>query len=260
MGSREEGWTHETYLRAMSRMQFIELKAGRALAHLEALKSELQTYYDSKPCTVTKFSKPDIGRRGLRIELQDPSDTIYLLAGDFAHNLRCTLDHVVYALIVHNTKNLPDSAQVQWPIQIKQDDSSFERQTKGVPAQAADIIKSLQPYHDGPGDAYKQNPIWQLHKLDIVDKHRRIAINEHAIQSYFPTGSKVPGFLAEIVEHGWEVSYPIDAPVVPMEYDPRPEILFGDSDEGLFVSTERLSTIYDCVTKQVLPRFSFYLV
>jgi hypothetical protein len=97
----------------MSRMQYIELKAARALEHLEALKLALQSYSDSTPYEISHIRKPEIGRRVLRVDLKDPKDAVYLLAGDFAHNLRSTLDHVVYALIVHSTKDFPDSAQVQ---------------------------------------------------------------------------------------------------------------------------------------------------
>ena len=40
-----------------------ELKAGRALEHLEELKRELQAYYDADPCLITLYKKPEIGRR-----------------------------------------------------------------------------------------------------------------------------------------------------------------------------------------------------
>ena len=147
-------------------MRDIELKAARALVHLNALKSALQNFYNAQPLTLTTRRCPDIGRRVLRIEMNMPSEAIYLLAGDFVHNLRSSLDHVVYALIVHSTKQFPNSSQVQWPAQKEQDVKAFEKQTKGVPFNAAKIIESLQPYNEGPGNAFKQSSIWQLHKLD----------------------------------------------------------------------------------------------
>lgn len=172
-------------------MQYIELKLSRSKEHLEALKTELQAYYDSQPCQISRFQRPEAGRRGLRVEIADPTDRVYLIAGDFAHNLRSVLDHIVYALIVDATKKLPDSTQLQWPVQIKRDPSVFDRQTRGVPPAAGKTIEALQPYHDGPGDDYKKNALWQLHKLDIVDKHRRVAIN----QRIFESGSLLRVFL-----------------------------------------------------------------
>jgi hypothetical protein len=240
-------------------MRCIELKAARALEHLEALKHALQFYYDSTPYEISHHKKPEIGRRVLRIDLRGPDDIVYLSAGDFAHNLRSSLDHVVYALIVGSTKNLPDSAQVQWPVQSRKDPKAFDRQTEDVPIEAKAIIESLQPYHEGPDDAFKQSALWQLHKLDIIDKHRRIAINEHALDSYSPSLGKSSDFTTQIVDGGFEISFPIDAPPVEMQLNPKPTVLFGDAGEGLFVSAEQLASIFEFVTQSVLPRFSRFL-
>lgn len=239
----------------MSRTRYIQLKVQRACEHLKALKEELARYYDSEPCKVTTFRRPEIGRRGIRLEMKDPDDRVYLLTGDFAHNLRSALDHVVYALIVQASKELPDSNLVQWPVQIAEDAKLFERQTRGVPAEAATIILELQPYKAGPGEAYKGTELWQLHKLDIVDKHRRIAINQRSVLSYFPTLSKKSDVKTEHVCGGYEVHFPIDYPVVPMEYNPKPKILFGAEEEGLRVTVQRMEEIDSFVANRVISRF-----
>ncbi len=236
-------------------MRYIELKVGRAKEHLEALKTELQAYYDSQPCKVSRFQRPEAGRRGLRVEIADPTDRVYLLAGDFAHNLRSVLDHIVYALIVDATKRLPVSTQVRWPVQIKQDQSVFD----SVPPIAAAVIESFQPYREGPGDDYKKNALWQIHKLDIVDKHRRIAINQRIFESGFPTLTRESD--AKVEEHGsgFDVTFPIDSPVVEMRFNPMPEVIFGDANEGLFANTDRLGEIYEFIANSVLPKFSGFL-
>jgi hypothetical protein len=78
-------------------LRHAELKARRALEHLEDLKREVQTYYDSNPCQVSLSKRPEIGRRFLRVDITDLNNRAYLLVGDFAHNLRSVLDHVVYS-------------------------------------------------------------------------------------------------------------------------------------------------------------------
>src|ERR1035437_8603962 len=118
-----------------------ELKAGRALEHLEELKRELQVYYDAVPCPATLWKRPDIGRRFLRFDFKDLPDRTYLLVGDFAHNLRASLDYVVYTLIVKATGNPPASTGIQWPVQKTKYDGNFKRQTKDVPKLAADLIR-----------------------------------------------------------------------------------------------------------------------
>src|ERR1700674_3092693 len=118
----------------MHSLRHAELKAARALEHLEAAKLELQKYYDSEPYMISRYEKPEIGRRVLRIQLK-PIDRTYLLVGDFAHNLRSSLDHIVYSLVANAAQKAPDSKRLQWPNLGAKDDKEFKRQTDGVPAE-----------------------------------------------------------------------------------------------------------------------------
>jgi hypothetical protein len=135
---------------------------------------------------------------------------------------------------------------------------TFRTQTKGIPAAAAAVIEGLQPYHAGSGEAFKQHPLWQLHKLDIVDKHRRLAINQYEFIARFPTLSRSPDFTKETGEGYIEFSFPIDAPPVPMHYNLKPEIRFGAAEEDLFVTIERLEEINRFVAQEVFPRFAHF--
>ena len=60
-----------------------EMKAARALEHLEELKRELQAYYDAEPCRITRYQRHDVGLRLLRIDFKDVPERSYLLVGDF---------------------------------------------------------------------------------------------------------------------------------------------------------------------------------
>ena len=232
-------------------LRHAELKAGRALEHLEGLKRELQAYYNSNPCPVTLFKKPEIGRRFLRVDFTDLSDNAYLLVGDFAHNLRSVLDHIVYSLVVEATGAIPKSNTIQWPVLISPNKKKFRKQTKGVPDAAAAIIDSHQPYHaTASGSAPKEHPLWQLHILDIVDKHRRVPVNEREFKAGFPTLSLSADFTKESGDRYFEFSFPIDAPPVPMHYNP-PVIRFGAGEESLFLTADELDRIYQFVTQSV---------
>jgi hypothetical protein len=239
----------------MSFLRHAELKAGRALEHLEDLRRELHQYYDSNPARVTLHKRPEIGRRFIRVELKDPSDKTYLLVGDFAHNLRSVLDHIVYSLVVKTTGQIPTSKAIQWPVLKAPDLSALSSRTEGLPAAAVLTIEALQPYHAGPGDAFKQDPLWQLNLLDIVDKHRRVAVNEQAFNTYFPTLSRSSDFTKESGEGYFEIGFPIDAPPIDMHYDPKPRIRFGAGEEDLFLTVERLEEIYHFVANDVVPQF-----
>jgi hypothetical protein len=56
--------------------------------------------------------------------------------------------------------------------------------------------------------------------------------------------------------HGFDVMFPIDLPVVEMRLNPKPEVIFGDADEGLFANTDRLGEICEFVVRTILPKFS----
>jgi hypothetical protein len=152
----------------------------------------------------------------------------------------------------------PDSKAVQWPVLVVPNQNTFATQAKGLPDAARAIIEGLQPYHAGPDPAFKQHPLWQLHMLDIVDKHRRVAINENGFNAGFPILSRSSDFAKETGERYFELSFPIDAPPVPMHYNPKPEIRFGAAEEGLFLTTARFEELYRFVALDVLPRFAQY--
>ncbi len=228
-----------------------EMKAGRALEHLEDLKRELQTYYDAEPCAITRYQRHDVGLRILRIDFKDVPDRTYLLVGDFAHNLRASLDCVVYSLVTKTTGKVP-GASVQWPVQELQNAGAFSRQTKGLPAGAVDIIEKLQPYSNSNP---KDHPLWQLHKLDIIDKHHRIAINQNAFNVACPAFSRRAGHTLNTGDNYVEFSFPIYGPVVDIHYNPNPDIEFGAAEDAVFVKPARLEEIHKFVASDVIPQF-----
>ncbi|HEX4136014.1 MAG TPA: hypothetical protein VHY84_15470 [Bryobacteraceae bacterium] len=245
----------------MQSLQHARLKAARALEHLEAYRCELEKYYDSKPYAVTRTNDADRGQHVIRIFLKDPGDKMAILAGEFAHALRSSLDHTVYSLIIFATNAIPDSRAVQWPVQERQDDKQFERQTRGMHTDAANIIKSLQPYHEGPGEAFRNSQIWQLHMLDIIDKHRRIAFHENALDCHFPGLKESDGISFEPDVDGWgEVTLPLHLSKTEMLLNPKPRITFGDVPERLTLDVEMLSELYTLVTAKILPQFDGFFV
>src|SRR5215831_1477568 len=113
-----------------------EMKAGRALEHLEDLKRELRTYYDAEPCAITRYQRHDVGLRILRIDFKDVPDRTYLLVGDFAHNLRASLDYVVWSLVIRATGKIPENKLIQFPVKDSRNVKALKSQTTGVPQQA----------------------------------------------------------------------------------------------------------------------------
>ena len=75
-------------------------------------------------------------------------------------------------------------------------------------------------------------------------------------ESRFPTLTRESSVAFEEHEHGFNVTFPIDSPAVEMHFNPKPDVIFGDADEGLFANAERLGEIHEFVAGGVLPKFS----
>jgi hypothetical protein len=59
------------------------------------------------------------------------------------------------------------------------------KQLHGVPDEARNFIESEQPYHWEQRDDYRYHPLWVLHDLNRIDKHRRLATTTAALDLQF---------------------------------------------------------------------------
>jgi len=92
---------------------------------------------------------------------------IRLILGDAIHNLHSSLDYLAHAIVRPvGTKAVRDT---KFPIGDTAEGFSAElpRCVKGAREYCLQTFRRIEPYRGGNG-----HPLWQLHKLDIVDKHR----------------------------------------------------------------------------------------
>jgi len=107
-----------------------------------------------------------------------------LVVGDFVHNLRSALDHVVVASIPKrersNATGFPFASHdifakgADGNFVIQNDDvrNDFERPIRGIDSQARAIIVALQPFHHG--DVAHRHVLGIVSRLDNADKHREL--------------------------------------------------------------------------------------
>ena len=97
--------------------------------------------------------------------------------GDCLHNMRSALDHLVYAL----AGPAASSVRTEFPIFIDRDKfrSSEPRVLRGVAEAALTIIKWVQPYRWGLRAS--AHPLWVLHELNNIDKHRLLHVTGAAM-------------------------------------------------------------------------------
>lgn len=93
------------------------------------------------------------------------------LVGECVHALRSALDHVAYMLV---RINRPDSDYSEFPICKTRDQWRKDRTSKlpDVPGRALAEAQRLQPYKRGLDARF--HPLWLIHAIDIIDKHRRL--------------------------------------------------------------------------------------
>jgi hypothetical protein len=90
------------------------------------------------------------------------------MLGDAIHNLRSVFDHFAYGIVELGSG---DQSKAQFPVCAKEEWflASIKRMLKGAPNHAIEIVRDMQPYHEGENEI-----LLQIHKLDVVDKHRMI--------------------------------------------------------------------------------------
>jgi hypothetical protein len=165
---------------ALDRVRFKSscLKIDRAEEHLETLKSEIGEWLDGKPYGVIKKFEPDSGRHSLVLEVRRAAnfERFALIAGDCAQNLRCALDHLVYALALESPNGMLAKPRIlQFPLcDTSEDFNSQRRRIAALTQEAQKFIESKQPYNRGHAEL---PPIMALlNAFNNIDKHRLVQV------------------------------------------------------------------------------------
>lgn len=177
------------------------LKMQRAQKHFEELQDTVKTFVGSNPYSIA--NDPDT-KRGhyvarLKIERQPPPE-LSAIIGDAVHNMRSSLDHLVW-LLIRTAGNDPEMGRPQFPMftrdpfdraayantnKWKNALSSWNNQTKGLAPVGVAIIKRMQPYKSTYDPAL--HPLARLNELSNWDKHREL----HFVgQSVAVTGTRI---------------------------------------------------------------------
>ena len=161
----------------MLELEGIEAKIERARTCLCDLDSEITNYCRDKVEQVRREAR-HLGA-GAAFLLGEPANIPIdwpVSVGEIAYNLRSSLDHLVWQLVLHNGRT-PTTAN-QFP--IFQDEDKYKtaarRQLKGVSAPSRKVIEGLQPYQENDWiGAY----LWILQCICNIDKHRHLNLVDH---------------------------------------------------------------------------------
>jgi len=169
-------------------------KLAWASQHIERLGQTTNVWLGTNAYRLVPQTNAKTGRTIVRAQIsKPPPPEVALLIGDAVHVLRATLDHLALELAVafHRPQPLPPNLETASEFVIigetdetrgaQKFDAAAGSKLKGIHPGARKAIKGIQPYHRKT--AYAEDPLWVIHELDRIDKHRRLNLTAYAMGS-----------------------------------------------------------------------------
>jgi hypothetical protein len=162
----------------------VRAKIERAKEHVHNLEAAVQAFRDSNPYGFRIEDDLKTGDKIHRIHIQSQTpDSFALLIGDAVHNLRAALDYLAWQLVIANGQTpKAGSNGTQFPIYNPSPKTKTHQGViQGISPGAQKVLDSLKPYRGGNDD------LWNLHQLDISDKHKLLLVTAFALSQIMPT-------------------------------------------------------------------------
>lgn len=232
-------------------------KAERAKCHLDDMMV-MERDFCADSHTITSEPEPERDQTRHRVYLKQPHVSLYLVCGDYLQCLRTALDQAVWSLINQRTGRDADYSEFPVfsdPLNAKTR-PQFSRKTEGLSTSAISYIEALQPYNRPAGMPLVSNPLWCLHELNRIDKHRRISVQSQVAlthREYF--GMSVPR--ADFAEVSRETTdYGFDFVCRGTYKDLKPKVttvvIFGEPERGIAMDIGEIAQLYCFVADEVL--------
>jgi hypothetical protein len=228
------------------RLTAIEDRLIRADENLEELKRIIREHFASGAFNLTGEFDPN-GERGIRLSgfVLPPPLRVFTIVGDILHELRSSLDWLVWQLVEENGAGEPGD-NTGWPVLSVRPTAYKKGPTRGkhpppyieggVSDVALAVIDDAQPYQWE--EAYAAHPLYVLHWLNIRDKHRHIAIRGASIRETKVYGDDpLPKFtwtaqLIETTEDGALIRLVPDDPKVDVHTEAEIQVMLHEDPGG----------------------------
>ncbi len=148
----------------------VRFKLTRAQEHADTLNEKITAFLERKPYLTGIDVNEDTWEFTLTMKVRETPNPYWgVYVGDFLHNVRSALDHLMCALVLANGKRV--TKQTQFPIFT--DKYRFEvigePMMRGASSEARAVIEELQPYHRLHPD---EHPLEVLRVFSNKDKHQ----------------------------------------------------------------------------------------
>lgn len=158
-----------------------QLKMDRACIHLRNLELAVKEWLEAHLDLVQEETDPDTGDDVVFVDAPavPPADAVSLIAADCIHNLRASLDQLVFSLSWAYTAGplLKEIAEgCEFPIYGPRapKERELRKRIGAIHPDACSLIKDLQPHL--AGDAFASEKLWILDQLWNLDKHRTLPL------------------------------------------------------------------------------------
>lgn len=187
----------------------VDAKLDHAMSHMKAIEDEFGAWIDSKLHRFYGETNPQRTIHSLVFDCGKRPDLVRwsLMFGDAIHNLRSTLDHLVYAVGTHKAGGSLPPGEDRLAYPITESPESFAGFCKGklfgIATDINDpIIKAMerfQPYKRTTPDA--PTALRLLRAFDDRDKHRLLHVVVNQIHDWkFGINGLPPGMTCELVQ------------------------------------------------------------
>jgi len=249
-----------------------ELKLAWAKHQAQILKRQVSAWHNEGGYGTVSEKHPDRPGHIIRLKVGEIPPSLPLIVGDALYAIRSALDHLAHDLAASFTDPLPPTASEQsefpiyWDKPIPQNVGN--RKLGSMDPKARAIIEGLQPHLRG--DAYADDPLWQIYELARVDRHRFVHLTVTQLGGIGIGGNNLHIETLELIDikqtagDGTELGYAAVRPIDPtrpmhMNFTPDPQVVFK---EGTLVG-EPVATVLDKLTRyvetEVVPKLESFL-
>lgn len=129
----------------------VNAKVSRAKEHTQSVKDEVAAWMSTRTCNLTPRANADFTRWALIISVPKTADLVRwtLIVGDAINNLRSALDHLIYAIAVHESGSNPPPDEKRLAFPICDTPGEFKETAKRIRSLTSEVrtaIESVQPY------------------------------------------------------------------------------------------------------------------
>jgi hypothetical protein len=207
-------------------------RLGRAEEHLETIKCRLLRHYEADKYRLTgEYQRQFDSPQGIIVT--DPvmfpeiDPRLNTIVGELLHDLRSALDHLAWQLVLNAGGIFTDDTK--FPIEAPSTNLQGKQGNPGVAGGVSRKAKTLMA-------RYREHPLWLLHKLWNIDKHRHV-LAEGSFGSYvFPLGAPTFRFTSKLdsaTPHSAKFLLVPSDPSVNVDAHATVEIAIHEPDDGI---------------------------